>query len=164
QDAEHAGAGGMDPNMLLTGGSGGRSNGSGGTATINSCDVSMSDAACVGEQYEGKVIPLDIYIMFDQSGSMCSNLQGDQIACDATVCGDTAVKATSQISRIDAVRTAAAAFLNDPESAGIGVGIGYFGYQCIGETSCNPDDYAVPKVPIGVLPANAGAILGSLDA
>jgi hypothetical protein len=98
----------------------------------------------VGEVASAETIPLDIYVLFDQSGSMSSP-------------ADTG-------NRLDAVRAAAADFLRARESAGIGVGIGYFGYQPLGEASCDPNDYDDPAVPIAKLPDNAGALLQSLNA
>jgi hypothetical protein len=65
--------------------------------------------------------------------------------------------------RIDQVRSAVNDFLVSPDSAGINVGIGYFGYFPSGNTSCNPDDYSQAAVPIGLLPDNAPAIANSLN-
>ena len=134
--------------------------GSGGGATVSGggttgCTIEDDGSGCVGESHEGENIPLDIYIMFDQSGSMCSCIdpEGGQ-ACPDPKCAAT---------RLDAVREAAAAFLADPASAGIGVGIGYFGKQPIGEASCNIDDYRSAAVDIGALPDHAGAIMESLS-
>jgi hypothetical protein len=141
------------------------------------CQVQTSDA-CVGEVYAGEDIPLDIYIMFDASGSMCKDLPGTQgvflcsssDTCSGTNCctvagtGQKYWNTTLDGSRMAAVRTAAEAFLNDPESAGIGVGLGVFGNQCIGSTSCNADDYTAPRVQIGELPSNASALMSALNA
>ncbi len=99
---------------------------------------------CVDDIAAGQTVPLDMYIMFDQSGSMLAEVENGK-------------------TLIDLVRSATADFLNDPASAGIGAGIGYFGYMPIGETSCDPADYATPAVPIDLLPDNAGAIKDSLD-
>jgi hypothetical protein len=93
----------------------------------------------------GQSIPTDIYVMFDQSGSMATKDDGTTM-------------------RIDAVRNAVDQFMKAPESAGLGIGIGYFGSQplmcqC---TSCDPATYATPAVPIGVLPAQETAIMNSL--
>ena len=99
--------------------------------------------ACIAEPLKGEPIPVDIYVMFDQSGSM------------ATPVGSG--------TRLDAVRAAATSFLNAPESRGLGVGLGYFGYFPIGSTSCNPADYATPAVPIAPLPDATGALLDSLQ-
>jgi hypothetical protein len=107
---------------------------------------------CIGEQYSGEQSPLDIYIMFDQSCSMsCSATSAEHTCCNAAT------------PRIDDVRRAVTSFLNDPESAGIGVGIGYFGYMQAGQTSCDPSDYSTPAVPIGALPGWAPTILNSLN-
>jgi hypothetical protein len=90
-------------------------------------------------------LPLDLYIMFDQSGSMITKDDGIH-------------------TRIDVVREALGQFLRAPESAGLGVGIGFFGYhplQCMC-TSCDPTDYATPAVPIGLLPGEAEAMITAL--
>jgi len=99
--------------------------------------------ACIAEPLKGEPIPVDIYVMFDQSGSMATPVGAG--------------------TRLDAVRTAAASFLTSPESGGLGVGIGYFGHLPIGNTSCNPADYAVPAVPIAALPDGAARMLDSLN-
>jgi len=102
---------------------------------------------CAGQHYMGQGLPLDIQIMFDQSGSMAIKDDGTQM-------------------RLDAVRGAVDQFLSAAESNGMGVGIGYFGHQPLtcGCTSCNPADYATPAVPLGLLPQHAPAVMGSLRA
>ncbi len=100
---------------------------------------------CVGEVIEGESRPLAMYILFDQSGSMIT-------------------KVDDGISRLDAVREATREFLNAPESAGISVGIRYFGHHELGETSCDSADYSDPNVDFGDLPDHATAIMTSLDA
>ncbi len=137
----------------------GASTSSGGGANVssgggNNCQLDDDGSGCVGQAYEGETLPLDLYIMFDQSGSMCSCIDpvGGQLCPDPN-CAET---------RLDAVRAATSAFLSDPASAGIGVGIGYFGKQPIGSASCDPGDYSAPAVPIGILPEHAGAITDSL--
>lgn len=102
---------------------------------------------CAGEVYEGEAVPLDLYLMFDQSGSM------------STVVDDATGK-----TRMDVVRAAVRAFLADTESVGLGAGIGYFGHQPLGETTCSPSDYATPAVAIGELPGLEPALIASLDA
>jgi hypothetical protein len=167
-DQEHAkatGTGGSSGNggtstIVLSGGTGTGAVGSGGSATVSGagttgCTIEDDGSGCVGESHAGENIPLDIYVVFDQSGSMCSCIDppGGQ------VCPDPSCAAT----RLDAVREAAAAFLADPKSAGIGVGIGYFGKQPIGEASCNVEDYTSAAVEIGELPGHASAIMDSLS-
>jgi hypothetical protein len=107
---------------------GGGRGGSGSALTANGCDVMSDEAVCAAQAYEGEAIPLDIYIMFDQSGSMLNDVGG--------------------LTRLDAVERATTTFLRDQASAAISVGIGYFGFQPIGQTSCSPDDYASPSVPV----------------
>jgi hypothetical protein len=100
-------------------------------------------SSCVTEVHEAEALPFDLYVLFDQSGSM------------STPAGSG--------SRLDAVRAAMADFLRDSESGGMGLGIGYFGNNPIGSASCNPADYQKPAVPIELLPANASPVLNSLS-
>lgn len=135
---------------------GGGALGSGGNPsnpTPGTCGVS-NDLACVEESYEGESVPLDIYILFDQSGSMCSCLDppGGQLCPDPS-CRET---------RLDAVRKATGLFLEDPRSAGIGVGLTFFGKQPIGQASCEVSEYRSAAVDIGLLPAHAPAIQNAL--
>jgi hypothetical protein len=109
----------------------------------NGCPAVADDEGCVGEVYFGETIPVDIYVMFDQSGSMLNVEEGG-------------------ITRMDAVRQAMGDFLNDPGSAGLSVGIGYFGQQPIGQTTCDPATYETPDVTVGELPGQAQAIIDSL--
>jgi hypothetical protein len=99
---------------------------------------------CVAETTRAETIPYDLYVMFDQSGSMVAS-EGDG-------------------TRLDAVRAAFADFLRAPASTGLGVGIGYFGNFPLGQTSCDPEDYREPSVELGTLPGNADALLASLNA
>jgi hypothetical protein len=85
---------------------------------------------CGGDHYEAQARQLDIYVMFDDSGSM--------------------------IPWWPSVTQAFTQFLNDPRSAGIGVGIQFFG------EICDVNHYATPKVPIAPLPQNAAAIQGAI--
>jgi hypothetical protein len=129
------------------GANGGGSNGSGDFSGTNF-------AACAGESAATEAAPLSIYIMFDQSCSM---------SCPPELAGPGQCCLGDPRPRIDQVRSAVNDFLNSPDSAGINVGIGYFGYFPSGNTSCNPDDYSRAAVPIGPLPGNAGAIANSLN-
>jgi hypothetical protein len=93
-------------------------------------------------------VSLDIYVMFDRSGSMQTQ------------------PSTTSPTRLAMVRNAMTAFLEDPESDGIGLGIGYFGNNDLEQLeycSCDPADYATPDVPIGVLPTHADALIASLE-
>jgi hypothetical protein len=92
--------------------------------------------------------------MFDQSCSM---------SCPAEQAGPGLCCIGGPNPRIDQVRSAMNEFLNNPASAGIGVGIGYFGFFPIGNASCNAQDYATPSVPIAPLPGNTQALEQSLQ-
>jgi hypothetical protein len=139
-------------------------------------DGGLSDSACAATSSEAQQVPLDMYIMFDQSGSM------DEPAGNTT--------------KWNAVTTAMKAFVQQPEAAGIGVGIQYFGISggggmcplsCVTDAdcgagcgpcvpffgicsgagasdSCNAADYANPDVEIAPLPGAAQAIIASIDA
>lgn len=85
---------------------------------------------CAGIAFEGESVPLDIYIMFDQSGSMLNDVGG--------------------MTRLEAVRRATTEFLRDDATRGIGVGIGYFGHQAIGETSCENEVYENADVGVSL--------------
>jgi hypothetical protein len=85
----------------------------------------------------------DAFIMFDQSASMTA-MEGNQ-------------------TRWAAVTQATIAFVQSPDSAAIGVGIGYFGRAAPGIEDCLVNVYAQPEVPIAVLPGNAQAIVNSIN-
>lgn len=108
-----------------SGGSGGGSGSSGGddSGAIGTFggDASFSPdafAGCASSTQEAKELPLDLYLMLDTSGSM-----DDLVA--------------AQKSKWNSVVAAMTAFLNDPASAGIGVGLQYFPLTQAGvPTSC----------------------------
>ena len=129
----------------------GAANGAGGAPS--SCSPNLG-GSCVGAAYAGENLPLDIYVMFDQSCSM---------SCPVERGGTGQCCMGGPNPRIAPVREAVSRFLQDPASNGIGVGIGYFGYMNAGNTSCDPSDYSGPAVPIGTLPGNAQAIINSVN-
>lgn len=94
---------------------------------------------CVGEAQSAEPLPVDMYIMLDQSSSMAELLPDSN--------GD---KWTGVVQALQA-------FVNNPAAAGIGVGIQYFGLA----DECNPAAYAQPEVDIGILPGTAQAIVDS---
>jgi hypothetical protein len=117
------------------------------------------------------LLPFDMFIIYDQSGSMN----------DDTPVG----------TRWDAIKSALTGFVNDPTSAGIGVGIQYFPFvnpaappvcfadadckqfgpcvpvifvgYCAGADACLPAQYNTPDVPIEALPAVAPKIVASVN-
>jgi hypothetical protein len=109
------------------------------------------DAACSVTTESTSAILTDIFIMQDQSGSM-----------DCPASDDSCQNPTQLLppTRWDAFSEAVGSFIQAPSSAGIGVGIGFFGLPTgTGDAvSCNAADYAKPAVPIAPLPYNASAI------
>jgi hypothetical protein len=140
-------------------------------------DGSIDDAgACAAESKKAQQLPLDMYIMLDQSGSMTDTVAGG---------GD----------KWGAVTSAFKTFVNQPGTAGIGIGIQYFpldvsGGGCTlncasdadcgangpcfvgicfgcasagGNDSCVSADYAKPDVEIAALPGSAAAFTASIN-
>lgn len=164
-------------------GSGAGNQGSGGLDFVTSSGTGASmgvGGGCVGTSKTAEQVPLDMYIMMDQSGSM-----SDTVASGAT--------------KWDAVKDAITGFVGQPEAAGIGVGIGYFPYTsglvcpvvpfCATNADCGPaacgpcmpplpgfpgicqgasgdscvaSDYAKPDVEIAPLPGVGTAIISSM--
>jgi hypothetical protein len=118
------GSGGSGATPVLAGGSAPII--SGGSGNTPSSGGSGAVTACATENTEAEPAPLDIYVMLDSSLSMV----------DLTPSG---------VSKWDAVRSAISAFLQDPSSAGISVGIQYFPLRkpgvparCTGNAECGP--------------------------
>ena len=136
--------GGANPN---DGGSGNLGTGGSGFVFKDSgsqMGAGGKDGGCGGQIYAGEIVPLDIYIMFDQSASMsCSIASG---------------------TRWDAVKTALTSFVQNQGAATINVGLGYFGTAASPPgSSCLPTDYK-PDVEIGPLSTTGPAIVASLNA
>jgi hypothetical protein len=149
--------------------------GTGGGLITTGSAQGGNGASCAGTEYTADELPLDMYIMLDQSGSMADAVQG----------GDTWTAVTGAIGT----------FVNSPGATGIGVGIQYFpkstGQMCptqcftnndcgvcgpcfapvpnfpgicmnAGGDSCMVADYATPEVPIALLPGAAQSIVNSM--
>jgi hypothetical protein len=155
------------------------------TGNCGACRLSCGDTECLnggckcaGTSVKPKKIPLDMYIVFDQSGSMNDNVTGG--------------------SKWSVIVGALTAFVQNGASAGLGVGIGYFplsvpanappscamdadcmsfgtctgglvngtthlGGICSKTDSCAAGNYA-PDVGIDTLPGVAPMIVSSLGA
>jgi hypothetical protein len=143
--------------------------GSTGTGTVD------PDGGCAGEATKAQLLPLDMFIMLDQSGSMSESAGSG--------------------TKWTAVTGALQAFVTQPGLVGVSVGIQYFGLppgggggcgcttdadcltpgdfcfigQCIlcsggGSDSCDPADYSKADVEIAPLPGVATAIINSMNA
>ncbi len=93
---------------------------------------------CVAKTAETTLEPLDIIVVLDESGSM------DGLKWTGVTAG-------------------LKSFITDPASAGISVGIVYFPNE-LPSGDCNYIDYATLDVGIGTLPANATALVNSINA
>lgn len=136
--ASPAGSGGTGGGDVSGGGSGG------GFQTVEA--GTANDAAglgdgCASSTYAGEQMPLDIFIMYDQSGSMKDMVAGG-------------------VTKWVAIRDAFLAFVNDPGSDGISIGIQYFP---LNGGSCTASDYASPDVPVQLLPPVRPAIVSSFN-
>lgn len=127
----------------------------------NSCTPQPDDSGCVGSAFEGESIPLDILVMFDLSCSMSCTV--NQSGCCLPQNQD-----APQTWRLYPVRGAMRTFLQDPESAGIGVGLAFFGNHPLDDNRdpvvCSVEHYSTPTVPIAPLPGNASALMTALEA
>ena len=83
---------------------------------------SLGDAACAAQSQMAQTVPLDMYVMLDSSASMLE-------------------MTSTGVTKWDAIRAALVTFVNDPNSAGIGVGLQYFPLEEAGV----PDSCAVDK-------------------
>ena len=119
------------------------------------CGLSCNGVACLkgacvcaSTSTTATFVPLDMYIMMDQSKSMS----------EAT--------GTPNISKWQAIYQALSAYVNDTGSSGIGVAIQFFGLPAPGTkgSSCIASDYATPAVALAPLPGSAGAIANAVAA
>ena len=157
-----AGTGSID----VSSSTGSNTAGTGGT-NINpepptDCSPAADDTGCVGVAFEGESIPLDIYVMFDLSCSMSCSV--DHSGC----CRQSDNPDPFEEWRIQPVREAMRTFLQDPMSAGIGVGLGFFGDHGIDQNEdpvvCSLAEHADAALPIKKLPGAASALIAELDA
>ncbi len=94
-----------------------------------------SSAFCARAEYSSGYEELSIYVLLDKSASMDADNKW--------------VQAT----------TALAAFVDDPGAEGLSIGLQLFPQG----SSCEPEIYALPLVPISPLPGNATAIKNALS-
>lgn len=110
-----------------SGGTGGMGGGSGSGATGGSGGAGGT-VACQVKRTEAEFKGLNLYLMVDSSIGIAFQ--------PATV----------------PINQAITMFVDDPDNAGLGVGINFYG------VSCDPGTYAAPRVPVAELPAVAAEI------
>ncbi len=117
-----------------TGGVGGMASpgSSGGTGPIVNIGggPGTSGESCTGETTTAKLVPLDLYLMLDSSGSMLETTEDGAGSAD----------------KWTAVKAALEAFLGDDGSSGMGVGLQFFPQRkedvpasCMSDAECGPD-------------------------
>ena len=108
---------------------------------------------CGGQAFKAEAVPVDMYVMFDQSSSM----------------GDPIPNSNPMITWWQAAQAGVTGFVNDPRAAGsqpgqpaMAVGIQFFPLNGIAPQSCTAD-YKTPEVEVGLLPGNAAAVAGAIQ-
>jgi len=129
-----------------SGGSGASSTGAGGTGAGGG----LTGPACVGDVKKAEAMPVDMYIMFDQSSSMYDASQGAIIP-----------NTNPPVTWWQAAAQAVGNFVKDPMATGMGVGIQFFPLNGVAPDSCTAP-YSTPDVEIAPLPGNADAIIASV--
>lgn len=166
-NGSNSGSGGFASNFNVdgTGANGVGANGAGANgagATPAGCAPTPDETGCVGEAFEGESIPLDMYIMFDLSCSMSCDLER------AGCCRNSSDPVPRAQWRIQPVRTAVKEFLQDPASAGIGVGLGFFGDHPVDAPddpqTCTVENHTDAAVEIARLPGAANKLITELNA
>jgi hypothetical protein len=114
-----------------------------------------SGAVCTTTAFQAERLPIDMYIMFDQSTLMSDPLPDNSGTWWS------------------AAQAAVTSFVNNRQAAGIGVGLQYFGLNrstagCTASSTalgdcCNPSVYETPEIEVGLLPGNATALTASIQ-
>jgi hypothetical protein len=118
------------------------------TADVLSIDGSSDtfidrDAACGIETAQANVTPLNLYVMFDKSSSMGPETTSTKWA---------------------GARKGMAAFVNDTASSGLRIALNFFPRPVDSTPACDSAAYKTPRVAYDLLPANAGKIIGAIEA
>lgn len=139
-------AGGGAGGMSGAGGGGGRAGASGGAGGAGGASLPPT---CTAVSHQAHGVPTDLYFLVDRSRSMDSTPSG------------------ASVSKWEAVGQAMQQFLSSSDSAGLGAGLGFLPVSTpVDETvtSCEPSDYAVPVVPVDILPEIEPAISKAIAA
>jgi hypothetical protein len=121
-----------------------------GCGSVDQLPLGGTPEVCLPAVSVIEPVQLDMIIMLDQSGSMAEAVSGG--------------------TKWSLVAFALDTFLNDPDSAGIGVALQFFSLPLPGQTiptdtmfSCTSSDYAIPAVAMAPLPGNAVHVGGSIS-
>jgi hypothetical protein len=112
--------------------------------------------ACATESRDSKPLVVDVYVLIDRSVSMyCPTTD---VACDSSS------SKTPLPTRWSAVTDAVTKFVQDPASAEIGVGLGFFPLFAPVNDQCTVSNYSTPVVPIAPAKTNAASIVMQIAA
>jgi hypothetical protein len=140
-----AGGGTRSGDPFGPGGTAGAGTGGAGTGGIRN--------ECAALTLDGEPMPIDMYLMFDQSSSM----------------GDPLAGSSPPSSWWQAAQKGVTSFVKDPRADGsrpgyapMSVGIQFFPLDGQEPQSCMAD-YQTPEVELGLLPGNAGAVAAAVQ-
>lgn len=118
--------------------------GTNGTAGALGAGGIPDSVICAGSATKQEAIPVDMYIMFDQSSSM-----GDPVPDGSSTWWA-------------AAQSAVTSFVNNNRAGGLNVGLQFFPLGGVAPASCTAA-YDTPEVELGLLPANAAALTASIQ-
>ena len=136
----------IDPSADAQAGAGG----AGGAGGADMRGAEAGDAAveaCNGVSVEAEAVPVDVFVIMDRSQSMSVAVKG------------------SNGTRWDALHAAVQSFTQNPDAAGIRAGIGFFSLSGAADDGqdCNPNAYAEPSVPIGLVSDVGPDLVAAMD-
>jgi hypothetical protein len=111
---------------------------------------------CGGESFVAQGKRLEIFVLFDNSGSMAIPFAGSA-ANNWMSWGGNPAGGFGPTTPWDAAVAEMKAFVMDGGASGIGLAMKYFG------EACDPSAYSTPDVAMAELPQNASVIASSLD-
>ena len=103
--------------------------------------------ACNGVSVEAEAVPVDVFVIMDRSQSMGLAVEG------------------SSITRWQALHDAVQSFTESASAGQIRAGIGFFSISGGGDDAqdCDPDAYAAPNVPIGLISDVGPDLVAAMD-
>jgi hypothetical protein len=106
-----------------------------------------ADAVCNGVSAEAEAVPVDLFVIMDRSQSMAEPVKG------------------GTMTRWEALHDAVKSFTEAPGAAQIRAGIGFFSLSGAGDDGhdCEPDAYAEPSVPIGLVSEVGPDLVAAMD-
>jgi hypothetical protein len=138
---------------------GGGNNGAGGTGAGGTAG---GDKSCTAVGAMAMQLPVDIFVMLDRSGSMLNDINDDgSMGNNPPPAPGVPVKWTATVEALTK-------FVNAPAASGFRIGLGVFprggggGFGGGNNGSCQPQDYAMPVVPVTELPGGAMAFTDAL--